>query len=211
LASKGVNLQELYPEGVNAAYALKGDYTNSLIGTAVTTENKTLLDHNGFISAVRETYKDEGAEEEHHQNPHAVIHKKHSRAHSQPAFQNIALLHPTTKRYSQFASPIVSKKVAVPSSPPAEPPTLSRTIYVPSPTHSSSDSRKLGVLKGPVPDMYAFGGETIHSDEELERLEEEERRIDEAIHESERLDQWRVQREPLRGEIEERRARLDSI
>lgn len=59
--------------------------------------------------------------------------------------------------------------------------------------------------------MYAFGGEAIVNDEELERLEEEERRIDEAIQESERLRQMRVERDAVRGRIEERRSRLDGL
>lgn len=41
--------------------------------------------------------------------------------------------------------------------------------------------------------MYAFGGEAIDNDEELERLEEEERRIDDAIRESERLERLGIE------------------
>ena len=62
-------------------------------------------------------------------------------------------------------------------------------------SESRSSSRFSGVLRGPVPDMYVYGG----ADEaELEKLEEEERRIDEAIRESESRTQVREEREVIR-------------
>jgi hypothetical protein len=210
--SKGVNPRELYPEdGVNSAYALNGGYTESPIGTAITTENKAHLGPDGFVPGVREIYIDEEDQADHHQDPHTVVHTQDSRTYAHPNFQDSALPNPTTKRNSQLASPILRKEIGTFSPHPVYPPTLPKTIYTPSPTHSRSNSRMSGVLRGPVPDMYAFGGETIDNDEELERLEEEERRIDEAIQESERLDQMRAEREALRGKIEERKARLDGV
>lgn len=65
-------------------------------------------------------------------------------------------------------------------------------------------------MRGPVPEMYAFGGEEIANDEELERLEEEERRIDDAIRESERVERMREERDAVRRRIEEGRRARDS-
>jgi len=69
-----------------------------------------------------------------------------------------------------------------------------------------SDSRMTSSsLRGPVPDMYAYGGETIENDEELARLEEEERMIDEAIEESERLKMLKLEREAIHKRVMEKR------
>ena len=50
--------------------------------------------------------------------------------------------------------------------------------------------------------MYAYAGVTIENEEELERLEEEERRIDEAIRESESRAQMRVEKEAIKAKIQ---------
>ncbi|KAH8590198.1 hypothetical protein B0O99DRAFT_599271 [Bisporella sp. PMI_857] len=72
--------------------------------------------------------------------------------------------------------------------------------------HAQSDARSSsrisGTLRGPVPDMYVYGGETITDEAELERLEEEERRIDEAIRESESRQQMRQERDVIRTRIQ---------
>jgi hypothetical protein len=65
------------------------------------------------------------------------------------------------------------------------------------------ESQMSGILRGPVPEMYAYGGEAIETDEELARLEEEEQRIDEAIRESERLALMRREREAVRARIQQ--------
>ncbi|KAG9242241.1 hypothetical protein BJ878DRAFT_516524 [Calycina marina] len=74
------------------------------------------------------------------------------------------------------------------------------------PDEGCSSSRVSGALRSPVPDIYAYAGVTIEDDEELERLEEEERRIDEAIRESESRMQMR-ETEDLR----KIRARLEGL
>jgi hypothetical protein len=196
--STGVNTRELYPEdGVNSAYALNGGHTESPIGTAITTENKAHLGADGFVPAVRDIYLDDEQVESPNSDGRPPSDDRgviplppDSRRNTQSSFHDLPS--PLPKTYPVGA--ITRKDVATPSPPPAYPATLPRTMYASSPTQSRAGSRMSGVLRGPVPDMYAFGGETIENDEELERLEEEERRIDEAIQESERVRRMREER-----------------
>lgn len=88
----------------------------------------------------------------------------------------------------------------LPSSRVHSPPPLSHNSQ--SRQENRSSSRISGTLRGPVPDMYAYAGVTIENEEELERLEEEERRIDEAIRESESRAQMRVEKEDIRARIQ---------
>jgi len=256
--TKGVNTRELYgDDGVNSAYALNGGphYTESPIGTAITTEHKSQLGPSGFAPVVREVYMDEEEDtpspnegriiapdsrpasdayfnnhplrdsppaSEAYFNGHPLQHD--SRPASQTAVRalntsdfrplsnisNVSATSPTLK-----TGVIPRKEVASPTPPPAYPANLPRTIYSPSPTHNRSESgtqsRSESRLRGPVPEMYAFGGEEIANDEELERLEEEERRIDDAIRESERLERMREEREVVRKRIEEGRRQRESL
>lgn len=204
-SSTGVNTRELYPEdGVNSAYALNDGYSESPIGTAMTTETKAQLGNDGFVPTVREIYLDDDQDES--PTEQTRVTQMNSRPNTQISMHDLPT--PLPKTYPITA--ITRKEVAAPSPPATYPTTTSlpRTIYTPSPTQSRSGSRMSGVLRGPVPDMYAFGGETIENDEELERLEEEERRIDEAIKESERL--RNVQGDGIgSGRIDDHRMRRD--
>ena len=144
------------------------------------------------MPGVREIYIDaEHEDTEQLQDPHPGhgFEAQNSGGASHPSYRNFAQPVPTTHRNSMPASPILRREVGAPASAPSYPPPAARKVYSPSPSqnHSRSNSRMSGVLRGPVPDLYAFGGETVDNDEELDRLEEEERRIDEAIQESERL------------------------
>jgi len=89
---------------------------------------------------------------------------------------------------------------AIPSSRVHSPPPP--TYNTQSRQESRSSSRVSGTLRSQVPDMYAYGGVTIENEEELERLEEEERRIDEAILESESRAQMRGEKEDIRARIQ---------
>jgi len=103
---------------------------------------------------------------------------------------------------SASASTITRKEVPARTS---ATPSKSRTYSSPPLTHqtqaqpetSRPNSRFSGATRGPVPDIYAYAGVSIENEEELERLEEEERRIDEAIRESE-------SRAQIREEMDER-------
>ena len=116
--------------------------------------------------------------------------------------------HTRGKQGTKAASGVITRK-EVPSrnSVPVIP---SSRVHSPQPssynTHlrqeSRSSSRVSGTLRGPVPDMYAYAGVTIDNEEELERLEEEERRIDEAIRESESRAQMRVEKEDIKARIQ---------
>lgn len=121
---------------------------------------------------------------------------------------------PGTKAAS--GAPIARKNLPHPSSsrnsvpnPPSSrvhsPPPLTHTAQHQNqnqPENSRSSSRVSGTLRGgPVPDLYAYAGVAIENEEELERLEEEERRIDEAIRESESRAQMRVEQEDIRVRI----------
>jgi len=87
----------------------------------------------------------------------------------------------------------------IPSSRVHSPPPLAHNTQQQPRRESRSSSRVSGTLRGPVPDMYAYAGVTIENEEELERLEDEERRIDEAIRESESRAQVRAENEDIRA------------
>jgi hypothetical protein len=138
-----------------------------------------------------------------------------SRPASQAAARSLASSDPRPLSDVSVSSPtmkpgvIPRKEIASPT-----PPAASRAVYSPSPTpgqRAGTESRSESRLRGPVPEMYAFGGEEIANDEELERLEEEERRIDAAIQESERLERMREEREEVRRKIDEGRRQRESM
>lgn len=157
-------------------------------------EDKAPFGADGFAPTVREIYPDE----EHAGSPRTEESRSNPLI-SQPEMQNSFhdLPSPLPKSYPTGA--ISRKQVAAHIRPPSCPPTtLPLAVYTPiSPSQRRPESMISGAFRGPVPDMYAFGGETIDNNEELERLEEEERRIDEAIQESERLKSLREGRDSM--------------
>lgn len=184
-----MNSREIYSDsGMNSAYALNRNDTEVPIGTAITTEDKTHLRSDESMPAVREIYLDNEGGESPRERELAMIGTK-APMNSPDSPETMASFHdlPSPPPKPKPVTVITRKEVPTSYPPLSKPTTLPHAIYSTSPPQSRSDSQISGGLRGPVPDLYAFGGETVDNDEELERLEDEERRIDEAIQESERL------------------------
>lgn len=188
-------VKEIYDDemdsGMNGVQTSRSVPTMDPVGQGNIREIPDVEDRGGWMSTGNPNYQEDTREIPAKSYPSGAISRKEV-----PSRNSVA---PGYSSPAQPSSPINTAPKHAPSA------SYSRA-------ESRTSSRFSGVLRGPVPDMYVYGGETIEDDEELERLEEEERRIDEAIRESESRAQMREERDLLRTRIQERKTGLrDSL